>query len=149
MKKKALSPVITTILLILLAIVLASIILLWARGWVKETPLKFDSTLNEERPIQEICNKVLLQPIVSDQTVIVNNVGSIPVHKIELIVSYGGSSVRREYEVTLNAGDSVSIVSSIELTSDKKVEIVPVLLGKMKSGELSSYSCLNNVQLVE
>ncbi len=143
MKKKALSPVITTILLVLLAIVLAAIILLWARGFVKETPLKFDSSLSEDRPIQELCDKVRLEFALSGNEISVNNIGAIPVNKMQVITSAGGSSDNTEYEINVNSGDSKSVTSSVNLIG-KKVDIVPILLGKLKSGPYSPYSCLNN-----
>ena len=142
MKKKALSPVITTILLVLLAIVLASIILLWARGFVKETPLKFDSSLNEDRPIQELCDKVRLEFALFGNEISINNLGAIPVNKIQVITSAGGSSSSTDYEINVNSGDSKSVTSGVDLTG-KKVEIVPILLGKLKTG-YAQYSCLNN-----
>jgi flagellin-like protein len=148
MKKKALSPVITTILLVLLAIVLAAIILLWARGFIKETPLKFDSSLNEDRPIQELCDKVRLEFALSGNDLSINNIGAIPVNKIQVIASAGGSSSNDEYEINLNSGDSKSLTSTVDLNG-KKVEIVPILLGKLKSGPYSPYTCLNNKFLAQ
>jgi flagellin-like protein len=143
MKKKALSPVIATVLLMLLAVVLASVILLWARGFVKETPLKFDSSVNENRPIQELCDKVRLETAISGNDVVINNIGAIPVNKISLLISSSGTSEKKEYEVNVNSGDS-NIINSVVPLAGKKVELIPILLGTMKSGELSSYTCLNN-----
>ena len=59
MEKRALSPVITTVLLILVAIILALLIWFWARSAIGEQISKFDG--NSDRPIDEVCNLVNLK----------------------------------------------------------------------------------------
>jgi flagellin-like protein len=148
MQKKGLSPVITTILLVLLAIVLAAIIFLWAKGFVKETPLKFDPSLNEDRPIEELCAKVDIQAVIVDNSIVINNLGSVPINKVQIRVYSGGSSNSEEFSVDINSGLSRTITSTLTLTGNK-VEIVPILLGKMKSGEAVPYFCLKNIKSTE
>lgn len=144
MEKKGLSPVITTILLVLLAIIISAIIWLWASTYIKETPLKFDVATNEERPIQELCAKVSIQASSSGNDVLLNNLGSIPINKVQLKISDSLSSNVLEYETNLNSGDSKTISSSIDL-SGKKIDIVPILLGKMKDGSINPYPCNENI----
>lgn len=147
MEKKGLSPVITTVLLVLLAIVLSAIIWLWAKNFITETPLKFDPALNEERPISELCAKVVLQTSVLGDDLIVNNLGSIPVTKLQLKTSDSFSSNNLEYEVNLLSGDSKTITSTVSLL-DKKIEVIPILLGKMKDGTVNPYLCGDNSFIV-
>jgi flagellin-like protein len=148
MKKKAVSPIITTILLILLAIVLASIIFLYFRNFVKEVPTKFSPTANQDRPITELCAAVRLEASIDGNNVAITNLGAIPLSKIELLVSFGGSSERKEYELGINSGESKIVTSSVPLGSNS-VKLIPILLGKMKSGEVNPYSCLDNALVLQ
>jgi flagellin-like protein len=146
-KKKALSPVITTILLILLAIVLASIVLLWGQGFIKESLVKFDPALNEDRPIEELCDKVNFVGQVQGNSLIMNNLGEIPIHRINIKASSDVSSDSEEIEINLNVGASRTILTSLSLVG-KQIEVTPILLGKNKNEEISQYSCSNNAKII-
>jgi flagellin-like protein len=145
--KRALSPVITTILLILLAIVLASIILLWSKGLIKEHITKFDASTSEEKPIDEMCSLVEFSAVASGKSILITNTGNINIYKIGIKVSSsGGSSEIDEKEVNLAPTFSKTIESSSEL-SGGEVQLIPILLGKKeKSGEITSYTCKTNWQ---
>jgi len=90
--KKAISPVVTTILLVMIAIVLALIILLWARGFIKETLMKFGE------PIERACEQVNLQVSISGSELSVINQGSVPVYKLAVRIE-GKISELNEYNL--------------------------------------------------
>jgi len=142
MDKKAISPVVTTIMLILLALVLAAIILLWARGFMKEQVAKFDE------PIENSCKNVNIQASVSGDSVLVNNLGDVPIFRLGLRVSGGGSSEINYQDVNLGQGASTTLSSSN--LAGKTVELIPVLLGtSKKTGETKEFNCLSNPIIVQ
>ena len=139
MNKKALSPIITTVMLILIALVLASIIFLWARGFNKEQVAKFD------QPIESACDSVKLDASLSgDKSISLINNGEIPVYKISLLISGDGDTEKENLEVNLAVGGS-KVVSSTSSLTGKNVKILPVLLGSLRSDAAKNeeYSCVN------
>ena len=80
--KKALSPVITTILLVMIAIILAIIILMWARGFIKEGVQKFDN------PIEDVRRDVVFNAqVAGSKEISVINSGSVPIYKFGVEIS--------------------------------------------------------------
>jgi FlaG/FlaF family flagellin (archaellin) len=150
--KQGLSPLITTIFLILLAIILAVIILLWATGFTGEKISKFIPSSGGDRPITEACEKVLLQvSITGTNELSIINQGDIPLYKLGVRVtdSASGESTVKEYDVVkgLSTGQSISIQSTQTL-SGNKVSIVPILIGKSDKSDTKEYNCKNWVEVV-
>jgi flagellin-like protein len=141
-RKKALSPIITTILLILLAIVLAAIILLWALGFVKEHVSKFDSSTGQEKPIGDACSAVSLDITNEDNQIYILNTGNIPVNKVGIRISLDdGTSSIEEQTISLIPGAAKTITAS-NWQSGSGVEVIPILLGKtQKSEKYTDYTC--------
>jgi len=138
MEKRALSPVITTVLLILVAIILALLIWFWARSAIGEQISKFDG--NSDRPIDEVCNLVNLKVEKSETTkLLITNQGDISVYKVAYKQSDAGSTQVTESEElnilpggskTINVGDNSKITS-----------IAFVLLGKNEENGEVAYRC--------
>lgn len=143
--RRALSPVITTVLLILVAVILALIIWLWARGLVGEQLTKFSGT--EDRHIEEVCEGVIIRASISGSSIIVTNDGNIPVYKIGIIVSgFGSSNTVTSNELNMITGST----KTVEVTNPDKVsKIYPILLGKAQNEELHEYSCRKNAIVPE
>ncbi len=124
--KKALSPIITTVLLILIALVLASIIYIWAGNFGTEQVAKFDE------PIENACSEVRLEAaITGDKSVSVINQGSIPVYQLVFLVESSGNSDKENHTVNLIAGGATSVATIASLTG-KQVTLTPILLGTLK-----------------
>jgi flagellin-like protein len=137
MNKKAISPVIATVLLISLVVVLASIIFLWARAFIPETIQKFGS------PIADSCASVVFEASYSNGVVTIQNNGNVPIYSIQVGIKKGFSV---EYsEVTpatiVTGGTGDYDVSGASIETDDELIIVPVLLGKTSNGELKGYAC--------
>lgn len=133
--KKALSQIITTVLLIVLALVIASLILVWAKGFIKESVLKFDE------PIERSCSQVVLESsLVGNQLLIVNQ-GSVPVYKLALYISSGPDhDIISPEETNFLIGSSRAI--TLDLDESQTLEkLIPILRGKTKSGEIGEYKC--------
>lgn len=137
MKKRGLSPVIATVLLISLAIILAVIVFLWARGFIDEQVQK------EGEPIANACEKVSFEaeafPEGNEDLVFITNQGNVPIYglSVTLLGAFGDTTENELFEsqnvvlqgetgeVILGAGISGSIDIGDEL------RIVPILLGEV------------------
>ena len=147
-EKKAVSPVVTTVLLIMIVIILAIIILLWSRGFIKERILKFD------KPIDRVCSEVQIQPYVNaDKTIGFTNTGNVPIYAVDLQVSESGNSYVNR--LGISDGGKVDIgLTTIFSDSYKyedtyeEVKIIPVLLGKTKSGAVKAQACPENLGVI-
>ena len=136
--KKGLSPVIATVLLISIVIVLALIVLLWARGFIKEVVEK------EGISAEQACGEIALDASISDGTEMnIINKGNIPVYRIEVIVKKGFSSTREAFEIGLSTGQSTTQQLSNDIEENDEVEIIPAVLGTAKNQE-TIYTCVNN-----
>jgi len=138
--KKALSPVITTILLVMIAIILAIIILMWARGFIKEGVQKFDS------PIEDICRQVAFNAqVAGSKEISVINSGDVPIHKFGVEISGVGSDIVYSNELNFVSGSSRAFTVN-ETVQGSKIKIIPVLLGQFSDGSLHEYSCRGQSQ---
>jgi len=136
--KRAVSPVISTVLLIVIVVILALIIFLWARGFIKEKISKFD------KPIESVCSDVNLKISVSpNREISLVNRGNIPVFSINIRKEKPGTSKIENRIINLGAGDSASQFFVVE-EEYNKITIIPVLLGK--SGEKRKvYTCSEDI----
>ena len=139
-QKRALSPVITTVLLVMVAIVLAVIILLWAKGIIKEKTMKF------EEPIDRACEGLQMQFALVDGKVSFTNQGDTPIYRIDISkTSAGSSDIIKSTTTNLYQGFSGILEHSSTFSSSDNLKIVPVLLGqKENSKEIQEYTCPNN-----
>jgi len=132
--KKAVSPVITTILLVMIAVVLASIIIVWASGIFKEGASKFG------KPVEQSCSDVNLLASISGNELSVINQGTIPVYKIGLYIEEEGSSDIVVLDETELSQGTARVFSDAQISSSV-TKIVPILLGSMKDGTTHETQC--------
>lgn len=134
MKKKGVSPVIATVLLIAIVVVLAVIIYLWAKGFVSESISK--KGIN----IEQACDEVQLQASYIKDTgdLQITNTGNIPIYYFNIKASSFGSIEN------ILGNDSLSIGQStiISLGDYEQIRISPVLLGEGKTSR-KAYTCKN------
>jgi len=134
--KKGVSPVISTILLISLVILIALIILLWYQGFFKEKLLKFD------KPIERVCEEISIRAFEENGNIGFTNIGNTPLYKIDVILGSQGSSQIQELDKRINPGDSINL----EYQGDE-IEIIPILLGRTKSGDKKEFKCETSIKL--
>jgi len=139
MLKKGVSPVISTVLLIMIVIILAMIILLWSRGFIKEAVEK-DIAGNNKR-VEDYCREVKLSSIVNqDGSFGFENIGNVPIFAYNIKLTNEGSGNSKIVKVKNKNGGAVnpsfgSIISDQgKYTDYEKVKIIPILLGKAKGG---------------
>ncbi len=139
MKKKAVSPIIATVLLIALVLVLASIIYLWSRGFVKESILK--DIGGQTKTIDKYCSDIKLETFVdNDGSFGFSNVGNVPLYSYNLKLSASGSSKINERKTVVNPGSSVR-VDDENYNNYEEIKVIPILLGKKKSGGTEQFQC--------
>ena len=149
--KKAISPIITTVLLVLVAMILAIIILFWARGFISEKISKFIPAQSQDRPVAEACESVSLSvAITGAKELSIINQGDIPVYKLGVRVKdNGGQATIVEYEtIGLDPGQSKLLATPTQ-TLTGGVSIVPILMAKSEKTGTVEYNCKNWVDVVQ
>ncbi len=142
-KKRGLSPIIATVLLIALVLILILIIFTWSRGLISENIQKFGSSA------KITCEKVDLEisslenPAGGAVDLQIVNRGDVPVYQLEVAVISGGNSKQSTYEVSVTVGGSASL--TIPRTSGQELVVYPVILGSVSGKSVNkAYTCLDN-----
>lgn len=140
--RKALSPVIASVLLILLVLVLAAIIFLWARGFIGENIEKFG------KPIEEACGKVNFEVYRDGEYMEVRNNGNVDIQHLDVRMTRGGTSEVSSFNFEIDALDSASghfnFVMSDGSAPDSII-VYPVLVGTVQgSSSKSGFTCMDS-----
>jgi len=131
--KKGLSPVIASVLLILLVLVLAIIIFLWARGFVGEQVEKFG------RSIESVCKSVDFDVIVSGSngafySLEIVNRGNIGISGFDFKVYSGGNSEIVRIDTGVPAFGSLNVnveLGNVFSESVDYIDVFPLLKGNV------------------
>ncbi len=146
--KKAISPVISTVLLISLAIMLALIVLLWARGFFSEQIEK------DGKNIENVCKEakidVLYEKSPNGLKIKIKNIGSIPIGAVE-IREEGKNTKTNQYNTSVNPGMISSEINYVIVNQDlTQIRIYPTLLGNVKGKNTNKFSaCLTNSKVIK
>lgn len=146
MQKKGVSPVIATVLLILITIIIAVIILLWARSFIGESIEKSFGGATE--PIQHFCSEVdfvadvAVDPDNSKRLLIdITNRKDVPIYGIEVRqvsssskVKVGNLGIASDSAVTSGETERIAILGTSGFLKDQTFSITPALLGEVESG---------------
>ncbi len=138
--KKGLSPVIASVLMILLVIVLAAIIFLWARGFISEQIEKFG------KPIGDSCQSVNFNvERIGNDLAVVNN-GNININYLDIKLIKGGNSEMRKFNFQINIGESVKKTVTLTMSNGDvpdKIIVYPALVGVSKGGNSNKiFTCM-------
>ncbi len=133
-EKRGLSPVIASVLMILLVLVLAAIIFLWARGFISEQIEKFG------KPVEELCSSVDFSAVIVDSggysILEIVNRGNVDISAFEIKMYSGGDSEIVSFDIGVPVGKSVSSEVVLDVMQNgnvpDKVEIFPVLTGNVR-----------------
>lgn len=139
--KRGLSPVIASVLLIALVLVLASIIFLWARGFVSEQIEKFG------QPVDAICDDVAfdvekVQEVASLKLEIVNR-GNVDIYSFDIkgYDNKGNSWIQNFPLLKVDVGKASNEIVKFE-GSPEKIIIYPALLGNVKGKSINKvFTC--------
>lgn len=140
MTKKAVSPVIATVLLIAIVVVLGLIVFLWFQGIAKESIQKF------ERNIELVCEDIKFNGEYSGGQLHVSNSGNVPIFGLKIKKIKSGNYITEDLQdFILNPGETKS--SAFSAGNYTKFELIPVLMGQSKTGQ-TTYVCDRNSQEV-
>jgi len=145
MKKRAssrgLSPVIASVLLILLVLVLAAMIFLWARGFIGEQVEKFGE------PINQICESVDFEIEMVGNDLEVVNRGNVDIYYLSIKMIKGGDSEFKKFDFSVDAGESVRESVSLLMENNvvpDEVIVYPALIGNVKDSDSNlPFTCLD------
>jgi len=143
--KRGLSPIITTVLLIAIAIVLAVIILLWARNFVPELVTKNGSD------IKKVCKDVYFEADYNPTTseILVANTGNVNIFSFSIEEELPGRTLVTEKRVQDTAGTEIDLGNGgsgkipVTFASGTTIVIKPVLLG-YKGEQEAKYVCVDH-----
>ncbi len=147
MAKKALSPVVATVLLVALVLILAMIIYLWARAFLPE---KIQKDLGGgAAPIEEACKQVQFTAQYDSGSVYILNEGNVPLHGVEIGLKKGFSLEFTDFTggaYTTKTGETTAFDFSAKTgatpSTGNEIVIVPVLLGESaKTSERKAFIC--------
>lgn len=148
-ERKGVSPVITTVLLVLIVLVLATLIIVWGTQFIPEKLSKFGAS------IEDGCSNVKLTATPSGEganmMLALANTGDIHIYKIGVQTIGGSSSEIKTYDLGpnnngLKPGDTFSI--NVNAGSADKLEIVPIILGETEGKTIQEFSCSGNSKVI-
>ena len=145
--RRGLSPVVATMLLIIITIALALIVFLWFRSFNQEAITKFGGT-----NIDVVCQQVQFDASydANSQTISLQNLGNVPVYSFNLQIQKTGS------QQTVNMTNAVTDWPKIGLPSNEvysgaidsndasganTITVIPVLRGISSNGGIKSHVC--------
>jgi len=155
MGRKGISPLIATVLLIVIAIALAGIVFTWLRSFVKENVEKLGA------PVETTCQSIAFDATASRTadgiTINVNNQGNVPLYGMNVKIWIGGKSYSKFFKTTsavagggtgeiniLNANDFI-----IPEQGSIKLETTPVILGRgVNSGKGKIHLCKTQMKTI-
>ncbi len=135
MNERGISPVIATVLLVSMAVVLALIVLFWARGFISEEIQK------RGEPIQNSCEEIDFVAEISDFNLKVINKGNVAIYGIEVKKKdFGSISNLDNQDKQIPPGETSEEISITGLSSGDNVIVVPKILGE-KDDKKISFTC--------
>jgi len=141
-EKKAVSPIVSTVLLIMIVVVLAIIILIWTRGFIKEAITK--DIGGEIKTVDQLCSsEIKLKGIVDeDESFGFTNNGNVPIYAYDLkLIGDDGSSNLVKVSSSVNPGMSTNLGGSYKYGDYEQIKVIPIILGKTKSGSTQEVQC--------
>lgn len=141
MKKRGLSPVVATLLLIAIVVVISIIVFTWVKSIGGEYITKFNG--NNQENVQLVCNDVQFDAQYVTNTITITNTGNVPIYQMKAKLEGSGShhtiTLSDSWPKTgLNPGDVYT--GSLSLSGATKLTLIPVLVGQASSGR-KTYTC--------
>ena len=138
---RGLSPVIASVMMILLVLVLAALIFLWARGFVSEQIEKFG------KPIEQLCSSVDFEiERIGDDLEVVNR-GNVDIRYLDIKIFDDGDSRIEKFNFQVDVGESVRREAVLTIEGNDvpdKIVAYPVLVGSVKGGDSNRvFTCLD------
>jgi flagellin-like protein len=146
MRRKGVSPVIATVLLIGIVVVLTLIVFLWFRGFTKEAITKFGG-----ENVELICEDVNFRADYSSNKLAVSNIGNVPIFNVKVKITSGGSYTTKDIKEIDTSGEEWPTVGLKQgqgfegtisgASGADELLIIPVLIGTTSSGQRKAFVC--------
>ncbi|UCD20570.1 MAG: hypothetical protein JSW08_02205 [archaeon] len=127
MNKKAITPVLATVLLIVIAVALFVIIFFWMRGFQEEAIIK------QGTAVENICPRIRFDVQTTGSGMQITNTGNIAIQEFKIIDGDGEATTLRQAD-PLMPGDTWSTSCS------RRTKVIPVLRGQTSEG-YQDYAC--------
>jgi len=127
--KKAVSPVIATVLLIVVAIALFVIIFVWMKGFQKETIMKRGTA------IENICPQVKFTAQKSGTQLQILNTGDIAIQSFKIVDGNGTA-----HDAPANSTEPLMAGETLTTSCSGNTKIIPILKGQSTSDK-NTYAC--------
>lgn len=141
MNRRGVSPVIATVLLVLVALIIASIIFVWAKNFVGEKAQK-----NQE-PLEVSCEKISFEAegFANENNLYLVNRGNIPIYGVEMRKKGIGSEITVGLfeDKTIGNGETGVIDLSkqgLSINTGDDFIIIPIVLGE-NGKDTQAYTC--------
>lgn len=147
MSRKGVSPVVATVLLIVIVVVLATIIFIWAKGFLSESAVKGDRVA--ENSCEDIKFEASFVDVASEcpgeSAIDINNIGNIPIYGVKILQydnNEGSVDVLDEVFAggTVKVGQSSYACLDFGLTPGNKFRVVPKILAEKGEAKIV-YTC--------
>jgi len=142
--KRALSPIVATVLLIALVLVLAIIIFLWAKGFISEQIEKFG------QPVESVCEDVsfdvqLVNREMTGYELEIANRGNVAIYNFDIKGISGGDSQIKTFKFSVDVGDSIRESVSFDFDKEpEKIIVFPRILGNVKGKQINrAFTCVD------
>ena len=137
MKKRGVSPIIATILLIVLVVIIGAIVFMWFRSMTQEAVIKFDKN------IDLVCDEVEFDASYSNEFLIISNIGNVPIYDMNIKLEGSGSyETKQMRSYNEDGGLRIGSRTSISgISGYTKITLTPILLGLDDDGNEKTKSC--------
>ena len=145
-RKKGLSPVIASVMMIMLVLVLSAMIFLWARGFISEQIEKFN------KPIGDVCAEVDFDVVLvgTNELEIINR-GNVGIRSFDIKLIRGGESEVANFDFggpQIDPGQAVTQSVTTLLMDDgekpDKIIVYPALLGNVRGKKANRpFTCVD------
>ena len=140
--KRGISPVVATVLMVLLVVFLAGMVFLWARGFVSEQIEKFGVSVEQQ------CANIEFSATKDVNSLEIVNRGNIDIFHFDIKLVKGGNSEFQRFNFNVDSGDGVKeyVTLKMEDNSDPdEIVIYPALLGSVVGKNSNKvFTCLDN-----
>lgn len=139
--KKGISPVIATVLLIVMVVIIALIVFLWFKELTQESITKFGG-----KNIELVCDEIDFQAEYFGGTIVLTNLGNVPIYKMKMKIYEGSRYETRFFDDNwhvdglLQGGIHPEDVSGDITPQVTKIAIIPVLIG-VSEGSEKEFTC--------
>ncbi|GEM_PF-3528321 len=143
--KKAISPVIGALLLVVLVVVIGGIVFLWGRGFVENAR----GADFEGEPAERACERIKFEAGIfydegsGDYNVEINNQGDIDIYGFKILIEGDGKTDSLELlDENVLAGQAKGLKNRIEIDlSGREIEIIPLIVAEASNGADIVFHC--------